>query len=812
MFSAQKTTDNPQNLRLGWLAVIVLVGCCAVPFGRCHAFFGLCAADEDPYSAGQYFDPGLFGFGLFPSVPPPVYNPNQDYGWEPHPLLAQQPAAILPPPRSNPAPFVAPPQPLLPYGYSSSSGYGDAVASTGGHPFRAYPGRLTINPARLVAPVGQSVVLLAGICDEEGFYIRKQPIEWSISPDSVGTIVEVDRLDNSWFYYVFHKAPIKRSGAYAIGRTSDTSQVLPRGTADPGDDILVQHGQTWVSISSASEGSTHVTAVAPTVEGWSERQQTATIHWVDGRWQFPSPTVSSYGGGQTLVTRVQRATDGSPVEGWLVRYEVAGGTPAAFDMTGAQTIEVPTNSVGEAAVTVIPQGDFSGTTNINMQVIRRGRSAGDLSRLPVGQGSTSITWSGGGEVASVPANPVLPTIPSTPNVPPAQPESRPSLSVRISGASIAEIGASVVYQYRVENLGNGVAENVELSSSVPAELTHVQSSPQASVFGDALRWELGSLSPGMARAVTVTYQVTGAGVIRVCATGSASGAEPATDCVTTQIASNQASIDLVIQGDSQGRVGEQISYDLYVNNRSDQPLVDVVLEAEFDEGLSHVGDTQGSRSIDWNVGAIGPRETRVYPLNFSVVAAGRRCFSVVVKTTQGASDREDVCVDIAPALSNQPPPGGFNPPPVAPPLNPSPEPPNLGGPAVGPGPSSLPNEPDLNLRVRPAGANPSNPRLLVYVIEVTNTGIASDSNVVLEVLIPNGTRLVGRILPPNVREIEASADGRKHVYSPVATLRPGETLSFHFNIEPTVAPIGDFLARVRSDRYQTPLDASDRDL
>ena len=693
---------------------------------------------------------------------------------------------------------------MLPYGYNT--GYGDtgAVAATGGHPYRAYPSRLSINPSRLVAPVGQPVVLLAGICDDEGYYIRKQAIEWSISPDSVGTIVEVDRLDQSALNYFFHNAPIKRNGMYAIGRTSNTSQVLPRGTPDPSDDIPVQRGQTWISINSASEGSTHVTAVAPTVEGWSERQQTATIHWVDGRWQFPAPAVSSYGGGQTLVTRVNRTTDNAPVEGWLVRYEIAGGTPAAFDMNGAQTTEVPTNSVGEAAVTVIPQGDFAGTTQIGMQVIRRGRTPGDLPRLAVGQGSTTVTWAGGGEGSTIPATPSIPDIP-------APTTTRPSLAIRVSGASVAEIGANVVYQFRVENLGNQTAENVELSSTVPAELTYDRSSPQASLFGDALRWELGPLPPGMVRAVTVYYEVGRANAIRVCATASAAGAESASDCVTTDVRSNEASIALVIQGDSTGRVGDQISYDLYVTNQSDQPISSVELTADFDDGLNHVSDAQGDRHIFWNIGALGPRDTRTLPLNFTVRSAGRRCFTVQVAAAGGASDREEVCIEVAPDQGYQAAPRGLSPPTDVAPLNPN----------LGPNPSSSappiqpptgPESDDLSLRIRSVGVDPANPQVIVYAVEVTNNGLANDYGVVLETLIPDGTRLVSQILPPNVSEVAVSTNGKKHDYSPIATLRPGEMVTYQFFVTQSAAGTSEFLARVRSQRYPTPITASNNDL
>ena len=107
------------------------------------------------------------------------------------------------------------------------------------------------------------------------------------------------------------------------------------------------------------------------VNGWNERHQTASVYWVDAQWTLPTPAVSGYGG-HTLITNVARSTTGQPVAGWIVRYQILGGTPAALDANGAQVIEVPTDAAGNAAVAVIPQSGGQGTTNIGVQVIRPG--------------------------------------------------------------------------------------------------------------------------------------------------------------------------------------------------------------------------------------------------------------------------------------------------------------------------------------------------------------------------------------------------------------------------------------------------------
>ena len=96
-----------------------------------------------------------------------------------------------------------------------------------------YAARLQLNPARLVAPVGREIILRAGLCGDDGYLIRKQPIEWSLSQDSVGSFVEVDEFDKPLWRRLFRRPPTKKSGNYAIGRTSTAPQVLTRGTLEP---------------------------------------------------------------------------------------------------------------------------------------------------------------------------------------------------------------------------------------------------------------------------------------------------------------------------------------------------------------------------------------------------------------------------------------------------------------------------------------------------------------------------------------------------------------------------------------------------
>ncbi len=499
-----------------------------------------------------------------------------------------------------------------------------------------HPAQLRIQPRRIVAPVGREVVLLAGLCGEDGYYVTSQPVEWSISPDSVGSIVEVDQVGKPLWRHYLRKSPRKFSGQYAVGRTSCREQVLPRGGPDASDDIQVAEGQTWISVSSATEGATQLTAVASTAAGWEGRRDAATIYWVDGQWELPPPAIGT-AAGAVLNTRVTRATSNLPIQGWRVRYEITGGTPAAFDAAGAQSTEVESNSDGLAGATLVPLGGYSGATQVRVQVIRVGTSAGDLPKLVVGEGTTTVTWSLEGTASpGTPATPVVPVVPESPVAPATVP---PRLTVRIEGPAQAEPDATVTYQITATNVGTATIEGVEVVNELPRELQFLRSAPQGGEFGSSMRWQMGGILPGDSRAITVDYRVTGGGLIRNCVKAT-SGSVVAEDCATMEVRSNALAVDL--RGPEQASVGGTAAFEIVVTNFTNRTLEGLVLEDTFDAGLEN---SRGVSPLQWNAGSLGPNQTQSFPIRFTVRQAGRLCHEVKVRANDGSLASDSSCLE-----------------------------------------------------------------------------------------------------------------------------------------------------------------------
>ena len=570
----------------------------------------------------------------------PCLNPCTDPCLNPNVYLGQNATTIGPQPNPQPAyvqPTVAP-NVFIPR--NRAAAYSTAPGTRG-----IYAGRLQLDPQRLIAPVGSEVILRAGLCGDDGYLINKQPIEWSLSQDSVGSFVEVDEFKKPFWRRMLQRPPEKKSGDYAIGRTSTASQVLTRGTLDPSDDIWLAEGQTWLSLTSASEGVSHVSAVAPSAAGWGERRQTSTIYWIDGRWQFPPPTAGRIGEPRQITTNVRRTTTGNPIQGWIVRYEVVDNSSA--DLANAKrTLDVVTDPLGNATVNVSPLNNAPGVTQVGIQVFRVGNRVGDYDRILVGQGQTSITWTD-----SLSTDPYPGQLPSSPPADdaPTIPANTPRLNINISGPATVASGQVATYRINVNNTGTTPAPNTQLSVKVPYGMEYVDS-PNGNLFDDNVRWDLQTVPPQGRAVHQVTLRAVGGGPFSVCAQTDNEQSITGRDCVETTVSqantppANPTPTGLDVnmsEGPSAVRVGDQVRYRVTLKNPFNQ-IARVNVRDEFDPGLGHI---QGGSPIEYPLN-LGPGEVKEILLDFTAKTPGQQCHTLTVTANLGAAATKRACVNV----------------------------------------------------------------------------------------------------------------------------------------------------------------------
>ena len=526
-----------------------------------------------------------------------------------------------------------------------------------------------VAPRQVVTPVGREVALLATVC-EGGQASPKRRLEWSIAPGSVGHFVAVgrntliDRLAGD-----FNKTQ-KVDNTFAVGSTSRRSFALDRGTPTPADDLRVERGQGWVSITSPVEGTSRVTVYAPGVPHWETRIATAEIHWIDAQWQFPSPAISAAGTSQVLTTTVTRQSDGSPCTGWLVRYEILDGPPAGFLPDMAQAVDVSTDASGRAGVEIAQQQPARGANRIAVEIIRPAGPAGG--RIVLDRQVVLATWTGA------------------------------DLSVRKSATAETGMGAPLTYRIEVSNPGDLPAEDVTVTDALPEGLTYLDSTPPAQASGNVLEWSLGQMAPAASQLIELRCRAGGVGELVNRVDATAAGGLSASHTATTRVIAPR--VEVRIDGPPQVQVGGQAKFLISITNRGNVPTGKLTIKDRLDPGFEHPVAIRGA--IERELESLRPGETQEVDVTLTATRDGRLCHTVEVIGPEGVRAKAEGCVTAvgaaggAPGLQPTPPPS------LEPSPSPEPSPQPTRPPAEPPksdtGAEPAPLEPGPSTRIPPA--------------------------------------------------------------------------------------------------------------
>ncbi len=477
-------------------------------------------------------------------------------------------------------------------------------------------GTLATTPSRIVAPVGAEVVVLAGVCGGDGHYVTNQPLEWMLSQDSAGQIIEVGGMDHSLFNRLVPPTSRKFAGDYAWGRTGLKTLMIDRGTDTTVDDIQVEKGQAWISLTSASEGTSYLTCVAPRNEAWPERKSITRVHWVDGIWSIPMPSSATAGTIAPLNVSVNRTSDGTGVQGWEVRYQVVGGVPAEFHPDGTQTATVTTNARGQAPIQIRqPAGQaVAGPTQVRVEIVRP--SLAGEREVVLESGITAVNWSS------------------------------PALTIRAIGPRTAGINQPFNYRIEVSNPGDQVARDVVVSTGdLGGNVEYISSNPKPGQYGNRYEWNLGDVAPGsQVQTIDIQMRSSERGPKQLCFEVASQSDQLKTEaCAETEIA--VPCIGLKINGPTGGKVGDTATFNFDITNQCDEPLENVMVRLAFDEGLSAVGVP--------NPVEIGPIERlapgqvqNLPPLVFQILQSGTRCFTLEVRSGRGDTARARRCLEV----------------------------------------------------------------------------------------------------------------------------------------------------------------------
>ena len=566
---------------------------------------------------------------------------------------------------------------------------------------------------------------------------------------------------------------------------------LTRGTPTPADDVIVHRGQTWVTVTSPVEGTSYVTAFAPGVYGWDRHQQTAMIHWLDAQWQFPPPAINAAGTRHVFTTMVMRQSDQSPRAGWIVRYTISGGPPAAFAATGGPTVEVQTDATGRASAGSYQPQPTCGTNAIGILVIRPAGSCGLTSPLVVGSGGTSKTWSAPGL---------------------AHPHERAGYCQRrrhrhLSLGAVEPRRPARGGHCRDRRNSRGIflpyqqASGRERRAHDP--LAAAKARPRPVLFdgvgfahrSDRERHELreATAAGGLRSRECVTTTVSAS---LPAGPGTALGttvvprpapppAGPSTPSPTLAVPARMPPVlEVKVTGPERVTVEKRVTFEFSVENVGTARASGLEIRVHFDPGLEHAVAPSPIKAPLKN---LEPGETTSRGVEFRAIRAGKQCIEVEITGTGGVRATAEGCTTVAEAPAPTPPP------------KPSPPPGEKLSLRVGK-PDTSPTEtaktpqskPSRSNARPPAGAGTGGLRMTLasltqparvgkeftYKIEVTNQTPAHD--VALTVTLPENLRPV----PLGTIPGDATIDGREVRFPPLANLFGGEPRVYYVRVLP----------------------------
>ena len=638
-------------------------------------------------------------------------------------------------------------------------------------------GRIVITPATSVASIGTEVLLLAGMADTQGNYLSGQMLDWSLPAGNQGRFTATRQTGRELLDWLARQGTGKPTANHVTSVTASTAEVLDRGTANTEDDLLLGSGQTWVRLTSATEGISQISVSAPRAAQWNRQLQTARVYWVDAQWQLPPSISAPLGKPQTLTTTVTQRSTGLPLPGWIVRYEVVGKTdPANLGGGEGQAMKVTTNAQGQASIQITPSEKQSGFTQLQIQISRPATADGKVPELNAYQGWSTIAWS------------------------------RPTLNLQSTGPSRATVGSTLQYKITIVNAGDLPANNVILTDQLPPELKLTGSSLAGQTFGDSTQWLIGDIPPRTSRTLDVRCQAKSAGdIVYRWNARSDDGLKVASSSATSITAPR---LDVSMTGPETAQVGKPVEFQITIRNSSQVNLTNLTLSDRFDVGLQHVDrfktrSAPDIREIRLSIPELAAGQTLKQPLTFYVSKAGKLCHLIDVATSDGQHVQARKCLTAIAQPKADPK--------VTPPQQPViPDPDKSNKNPDDPASSAKPVRGQLDLKISDFTDPAKLGSTVKYVITLKNDRITTDQRIDLKLHLPVNFQLQKITQDQSTDQPKLSPDGRTISLPQIKEMLAGETLSYEVEVKAIQFGPATIRVEATSTRTQKPVEASEK--
>lgn len=185
------------------------------------------------------------------------------------------------------------------------------------------------------------------------------------------------------------------------------------------------------------------------------------------------------------------------------------------------------------------------------------------------------------------------------------------MSKTSDAAGVMALGDSVTYTLSVSNTSTNDATNTTVSDSLPAGLNYVSNTCGASVAGNNVTWNIGTLAGGANISCDIMTTIAANGNITNTASVSSTESDNnSTDNSSSAVVAGPPAVDLAmsktVSAPDPLAIGDTIVYTLTVNSVNSGDATGVVVTDDLPAGVTYMSNSCGAGvaagTLTWNIG------------------------------------------------------------------------------------------------------------------------------------------------------------------------------------------------------------------
>ena len=215
----------------------------------------------------------------------------------------------------------------------------------------------------------------------------------------------------------------------------------------------------------------------------------------------------------------------------------------------------------------------------------------------------------------------------------------PSLTIEKVSPREIQVNQSADFEIKVRNVGRVVANDVVVVDRVPSGTEFIGASPEPTKLdrsGD-VQWTVGTIEPGQEKRIRYQLRPTKAGEI-----GSVAHVLFSTQASMRTVVTKPV-LDIFHEARPRVLIGDNVVFNVLVENKGDGPAVDVIVQEEVPDQLEY---QEGFRQLEYEVGTLMPGQKRKIQLALRADKVGMFRNVVFATAKGGLEAKHEIEVEV----------------------------------------------------------------------------------------------------------------------------------------------------------------------